>query len=93
MSVDGAPCRSKRSVFVAASGQFPWPPVVRFVAVYGQNLMAADSSGGHRCEAVPRWPQSVTVRGLPALQMGLLEFTVLQQQLLDPLAVPSACHD
>ena len=29
---------------MAASGQFPWPPVVRFVAVSGQNLMAADTS-------------------------------------------------
>src|ERR1700674_1242544 len=27
---------------VSASGQFPWPPAGSFVAVYGQDLMAAD---------------------------------------------------
>ena len=27
---------------VSPSGQFSWPPAGRFVAVYGQDLMAAD---------------------------------------------------
>ena len=31
---------------VSASGQFPWPPAGSFVAVYGQDLMAADSPDG-----------------------------------------------
>ena len=28
---------------MSASGQFPWPPAGRFVAVYGQDLMSADT--------------------------------------------------
>jgi len=31
---------------MAASGQFPWPLVVSFVAAYGQNPMAADTPTG-----------------------------------------------
>ena len=44
MSADWDPYQATWSGFVAAGGQFPWPPVVRFVAVSGQNLMAADIS-------------------------------------------------
>ena len=33
---------------VSANGQFSWPPAGRFVAVYGQDLMAADTSGPRR---------------------------------------------
>ena len=32
--------------FVAATGQVQWPPAGRFVAVSGQNLMAADTRFG-----------------------------------------------
>ncbi len=28
---------------MSANGQFSWPPAGRFVAVYGQDLMAADT--------------------------------------------------
>ena len=37
----------KRSIdkadLVSASGQFPWPPAGNYMAVYGQDLMAADT--------------------------------------------------
>jgi len=31
---------------VSAGGQFSWPPAGRFMAVYGQDLMAADKHLG-----------------------------------------------
>src|SRR5438309_2032187 len=34
---------TEKADLVSASGQFPWPPAGNFVAVYGQDLMAADT--------------------------------------------------
>lgn len=48
MSAFLAPRPRGWSGFVAASGRFPGPPPVRFVAVSGQNLMAPDTPFGGR---------------------------------------------
>src|SRR5712692_7135412 len=35
-----------RAGFLSASGQLSWPPAGRFLTVYGQDVMAADSASG-----------------------------------------------
>ena len=67
---------------MSASGQFSWPPAGRFVAVYGQDLMAAD-----KCDLIGRDDQ------IRRLASPLVAPTSVIASAISPSPVPAGRDD